>query len=223
MINHGSGRATDPVPAAAGIGTRRVFICVNGILTNPGESDGWTDRAVTWLHIRTEARAEKFEYACGALTRRLRQQWRAEAISRMANFYFLAGYEVSLVGHSNGCDLIARVLALRDHRFRSVHLFAAAADWQPFSLALHVGRVGRVHLYVSARDRALQLAGVTRVLGGWAGLGYGSLGREVPAAALANPAVTVTRHDDYGHGTWFERGDRFEATMQLILTHESAF
>mgnify|MGYP000872942036 CR=1 FL=1 len=35
--------------------------------------------------VRTAGKAEKFEYATGALTRRLRQQWRAEAIARMAS------------------------------------------------------------------------------------------------------------------------------------------
>lgn len=199
---------------------RHVCICVNGILTNPGESDGWTDRAVTWLQTRTSARAEKFEYACGAILRRLRQQQRAEAISRMCGFYFAAGFSVSLIGHSNGCDLIARVLELTPQRFARVHLFAAAADWAPFAYALHMGRVDRVALYVSANDRALRLGHLSRRLLGWLGLGYGNLGCVVPAAAEANPQVTVSRHDDYGHSTWFERGDRFEATMQLLLANE---
>jgi hypothetical protein len=196
----------------------RVFICVNGILTAPGDSDGWTDRAVTWLHTRTAFRAEKFEYACGAITRRLRQQWRAEAIARMTDFYFRASYDVNFVGHSNGCDLIARVMALRpDAEFGSVHLFAAATDWS----ALEGAQFRRAFLYVSANDRALQLAGLTRRLGGWAGLGYGTLGREVPAVASTDPRVAVARRDDFGHSTWFERGERFETTMQLLTLHEN--
>ncbi|HEX2862167.1 MAG TPA: hypothetical protein VHN79_11030 [Lacunisphaera sp.] len=201
-------------------GALRVFICVNGILTLPDESEGWTDRAVTWLHTHTDFRAEKFEYACGAITRRLRQQWRAQAIAKMCAYYFSAGYEVSLVGHSNGCDLIARVLALVAGHIRSVHLFAAAADWQPFSLALHLNRVARVHLYVSDADRALLFAGLSRNLLGWLGLGYGDLGRTVPAAALRHPKARVNRNDTYGHSSWFERGTRFEATMNLLISHE---
>lgn len=202
---------------------RRVFICINGILSDPGASDGWTDRAVTWLHLHTEHRAEKFEYASGALLRRLRQQARAEAIARMCEFYFSAGcWEVVLIGHSNGCDLIARVLALCPGRhFRSVHLFAAAAEWAPFSVALHAGRVGRVFIYASRHDRALWWAGLSRKLGRWAGLGYGNLGREVPAAAEATAGVTVIWRDDYDHSTWFERGLRFEATMQLLRAAEA--
>jgi hypothetical protein len=36
----------------------RVYILINGILNWPGESDGWTDRGVTWLNLHTEAKAE---------------------------------------------------------------------------------------------------------------------------------------------------------------------
>jgi hypothetical protein len=205
------------------LGDRRVVICVNGILTRPGAGDGWTDRSVTWLNTRTTVKAEKFEYACGAITRRWRQKRRAYAIARMVGYYYRAGFAITLVGHSNGCDLIARVIANCERiHFASVHLFAAAADWAPFSLALHAGRVSRVFLYVSANDRALQLAGVSRTLFGWAGLGYGNLGREVPAAAEATAGCTVIRQDEYGHSTWFERGDRFESTMRLLVANEQS-
>lgn len=198
--------------------TPRVFICVNGILNDPGAADGWTDRAVTWLHVHTDHRAEKFEYASSALLRRLRQQQRAEAIARMCGFYFAAGYAVSLIGHSNGCDLIARVLSLLPaDSFRSVHLVAPAADWPDFARARNVARI---FLYVSAHDRALRLAGLSRRLFGWAGLGYGDLGRHVPAQALVDPRVAVARRDDFDHSTWFERGERFETTMQLLTMHE---
>lgn len=198
--------------------SRRVFICVNGILTAPGDSEGWTDRAVTWLHTRTRFHAEKFEYACGPLTRRLRQQWRAEAIAKMCEFYFAADFDVNLVGHSNGCDLIARVMDLQEDRaFGSVHLFAAATDWG----ALEYANFRRLTLYVSANDRALQVARISRTLGGWAGLGYGDLGRRVPSAAVADPRVAVARRDDFGHSDWFKRGERFETTMQLLTLHEN--
>lgn len=208
----GAGR---PASAVAG---RHVFICVNGILNRPGASDGWTDRAVTWLHINTSAHAEKFEYAAGALTRRWFQQQRAEAIARMCDFYVRAGFSISFIGHSNGCDLIARVLALRPRlEVRSIHLVAAAADWAPFGRALCVGRI---FLYVSANDRALALASLSRDLAGWAGLGYGDLGRDVPAEALQDPRVAVIRRDNFGHSDWWTRGERFETTMQLITVKE---
>lgn len=208
-------------------GSKRVFILVNGILTRPGAADGWTDRGVTWLHTHTPHRAEKFEYACGALTRRLRQDDRAAAIARMCGFYFLAGFEVSLVGHSNGCDLIARVIRRVDRRgFLSVHLFAAAADASDFIELLEARtadrfRIGQLFLYVSANDRALQLAGVSKTLFGWAGLGYGDLGRRVPIELGGHPRVLVHQDDSQRHSTWLARGRQFESTMQLLMEHET--
>lgn len=201
--------------------TKRVFILVNGILTNPGATDGWTDRGVTWLNLHTEGKAEKFEYACGALTRRLRQQQRAEAIARMCAFYQDDDYYITLIGHSNGCDLISRVLKLIRHTpDTNVHLFAPAADADVFERAADQW-LQRVCLYVSANDQALKWGGYTRKLFGWAGLGYGSLGREVPASFEQNQRCAVTRRDDYGHSTWFERGENFESTMRLLLENES--
>lgn len=197
---------------------KRVFICVNGILNRPGDSEGWTDRAVTWLHTRTRFHAEKFEYAAFMLTRRIRQQARAEAIARMTDYYFAAGFDVNFVGHSNGCDLIARVMALRPQReFGHLHLFAAATEWT----ALAPSRFRHATLYVSAGDRALRLARLTRTLGGWAGLGYGDLGRIVPPEAAADPRVAVVRRDDLDHSDWLRRGERFETTMQLLTIHEN--
>jgi hypothetical protein len=61
---------------------------------------------------------------------------------------------------------------------------------------------------------------MSRDLFGWAGLGYGTLGLHVPAWCTTNPRCTVHRRDDYGHSTWFERGEKFETTMQLVLSHE---
>src|SRR5690349_9963280 len=70
----GSSASSSPV--------RRVYLFINGIHVRPGDAEGWCDRAVTWTHIKTEARAEKFEYATWAVTRWLHQQERAEKFAR---------------------------------------------------------------------------------------------------------------------------------------------
>lgn len=200
---------------------KHVFILVNGILNLPGGSDGWCDRGVTWLHLNTASRAEKFEYAAGPLTRRLWQQQRAEAIARMVGYYCRAGFAISLVGHSNGCDIIARVIATTAADFASAHLFAAAADGADFEWPIGIN-LERLFLYVSANDRALQLAALSKRLFGWAGLGYGDLGRKVPdSLGTYSRCVRVERRDDYGHSTWFERGEKFETTMRLLLENEN--
>ncbi len=200
----------------------RAFVFVNGIINWPGAHDGWTDRAVTWTNCCSPHKAEKWEYAAGAITRRLLQQDRAIKIATMMRYYEAAGFDVVLVGHSNGGDIIARVLALRNgepwyfqHQVRSAHLFAPAADAADFRRALKDGDLARLFIYGSANDRALQLAGVSRTLFGWAGLGYGTLGL-APEPFADLPNVIVTRRDDYGHSDWFNKGDNFESTMLAL-------
>lgn len=202
-----------------------VFICINGINTLPGDSEGWTDRAVTWLHLHTESCAEKWEYAAGALTRRLRQAARAEAIARMADFYFTAGWEVSFIAHSNGCDLVARVLELLaplERHVRSAHLFAPAADEIDFVQALQAGRLGQCWVYGSSNDGALRLAEISRRLFGWAGLGYGCMGLGLSLDATMQPRMHFITENGYGHSTWFARGAIFDRTMRRIREHEAA-
>jgi hypothetical protein len=203
---------------------RTAWICVNGILTNPGDAEGWTDRAVTWLNLHTAGKAEKFEYAAGALTRRLRQAWRAEAIARMASFYIRGGYDVVLIGHSNGADLIERVLPLLwPATVKSVHLFAPACDGHALAHALIEGaQLGTLHLYGSANDRALRVAHLSQKLFGWLGLGYGDLGLNVDEFAGRTPNAYAHRDDRQNHSSWFERGESFERTMRQIIANESA-
>jgi pimeloyl-ACP methyl ester carboxylesterase len=203
--------------------TPRTFVFVNGILARSGDHDGWTDRAVTWTNTNTVYKAEKWEYTAGALTRRLFQQERAEKIATMVAFYQRAGYEVVLVGHSNGCDIIARVLALRcaeawyfSSPIRSAHLFAPAADAADFQRALDEGDLQGLHIYGSANDKALKAGSISRTLFGWAGLGYGSLGLMNDATFLLDPRVAFIDREDFGHSDWFEKGARFESTMSMI-------
>lgn len=202
-----------------------VFICVNGVLTRPGDAEGWTDRAVTWLQTQFPSqpvKAEKFEYASGVITRRLRQAARAAAIAKMVGYYHRAGFRLVLVGHSNGCDLIARVLELVAAPINSAHLFAAAAEGEDFARALKERRLGVLHLYGSRHDKALKLAALSRALLGWAGLGYGSLGREATEFVQAHDDGRVFDHSDhdFGHSDWWERGDNFERTMRQLVVNE---
>lgn len=196
------------------------YICINGILTNPGDAEGWTDRAVTWLNLHTPGKAEKFEYAAGPLTRRLRQDWRAQAIARMAGFYITAGYEVQLIAHSNGGDLTERVLDLLwPAQIQAAHLFAPACDGKRLAHALEVGQLGHLALYGSPNDLALRGAAVSGRLLRWIGLGYGDLGRRVAAFAAEHPRTVAHEDPTKGHGTWFARGENFERTMRLIVGH----
>jgi pimeloyl-ACP methyl ester carboxylesterase len=199
--------------------TRTCFIAINGIRTNPGDADGWTDRFVTWINTRLPdgVVAEKFEYACSALLRGLKQRQRADEIAKKVGCYRRAGYRVVLVGHSNGCDLIARVLEACGAEIDAAHLISPAADEEDFAEAIREGLIRRIHIYGSKNDAALKFARATRPLIGWLGLGYGSLGLRGPEFEKLFPEVVHAHADDTcGHSTWFQRGPRFEALMQAI-------
>lgn len=219
---------------------RHVLVFINGILAAPGDSEGWTDRAVTWSHLHTPFRAEKLEYFTGALTRRLFQQGRAEKFARMLERYAAAGFTFSLVGHSNGCDLILRIARILagSRTIRHVHLVAAACEANFSAMGglndlLLDGAVGRVQAYCSRADRALAFARVTSALLGPFGLGYGSLGLVGPLDVRddVRERVSVIDRPGYGHSTWFAdewdaspsvapRHTPFEATMRSIADFE---
>ncbi len=204
---------------------RTCYIAINGIRANPGDADGWTDRFVTWINTRLPdgVVAEKFEYYTSALLRLMRQRQRADEISKKVGYYRRAGYRLVLVGHSNGCDLIARVLEACGAEIDAAHLISPAADEEDFAEAIREGLIRCIHIYGSRHDGALRFAAATRPLIGWLGLGYGSLGLRGREFAELFPEVVQDHSDDScGHSTWLQRGPRFEALMQDISRNDLA-
>lgn len=204
---------------------RTVYISINGILTWPGDANGWTDRFVTWMHIHAKGfvQAEKFEYWTTALTRNFGQARRTDQIVWKIGFYRRAGYRVVLVGHSNGCDLIARVLDVIGQEVDAVHLFSPATHGAIFDDAISNRVVRRIHIYGSRNDGALKFARFTYPLIGWCGLGYGSLGLSGREFAADHPGIVEDHSNDkYGHSGWFTRGAVFEDTMKLFLANDEA-
>lgn len=205
---------------------RTVFICINGIRAKPSDPRGWTDEFVTSLNIDSPewVQAEKFEYYTSALLRFWGQKKRAGELVRKINLYLNSGYRVVLVGHSNGCALIAEALDL-GVRIDAAHLFAAAAFEDDFIAAIEGRLVRRLHLYGSADDAALKAASVTSgflkfiSFGAW---GYGSLGLSGKQLEEKYPAV-VKDHSrkGYGHSTWFLTGAHYSSTMSLLLQNEA--
>jgi hypothetical protein len=203
-----------------------VFICINGIKTRPGRDDGWTDRAVTELMTQGLGRklpiyAEKYEYFTLASTRRFRQQARAAAIAAIVHAWCWRGAHIVLVAHSNGGDLAERVIELCPYvPFKSVHLFAPAADGEILSRALANGQVGHAYLHGQTNDPALKLGRISRRLLGWAKLGYGDLGLRVKAFAEANFRCTADESDAADHGIWLEPGSPFRCTINQMIERE---
>lgn len=211
---------------------RTVIVFVPGILSWPGTAEGWTDRAVTWTHGHTDARAEKFEYWSGIIFRRLRQDWRAAHLANLLSFYHSFGYQsVNLVGHSNGCDVILRALRKSPQNVDSIHFVAPACDTNEACSMFRYLRLRRflrkVVVYIGGADRAMNVARKTfGILKLWH-LGYGTMGATPPAEIetalnFAGVLNSVVYEPDYEHGTWFhddreiEPLDPFTKTMKHI-------
>ena len=201
--------------------TPTIIICINGIRTKPGRTDAWTDELAAALNMRTppHVKTATFEYYTTALFRWVGQRRRAAELARRCRQYAAQGFRIVLIGHSNGCDLIARVLNA-GVEIHSAHLFAAAAFERDFTRAIAEGMVGRLHLYGSPNDAVLKKAIWSERIGGRLGLGYGSLGLRGPAFAELHPQH-VRDHSIpvYGHSTWFTKGALFEKTVALIMRH----
>ena len=188
--------------------SRTAYICIPGIMANPSWQDGWTDRAVEWIHDAGNAgeTAEKFEYYASFWGRRLGQAKRATSLATLLNKRL--NRRVVLTGHSNGTDIICRALALGGHA-AVVNLVAPACErdfWRNgLNEALRQRRVEKVNVWISGHDVPMKLALWSKRLLGWAGLGYGTLGIDGPAniAADVNPSVNIITKPDWQHGTYW--------------------
>lgn len=207
-----------------------VYFVINGIHTNPGKANAWTDEAVTWLNLNTppHVKAEKYEYFTTAVTRWWKQGKRARELATKALAYQQAGTQVRLIGHSNGCDLIARVILQRYKaepnepavRVHAAHLIAPAAKDEDFAIIAHDSLARQIHIYGSRNDKALQAATLSQKALGWLGLGFGSLGLRGAELEQRYPArVQDHSRDHYGHSTWVG-GLALTGTLTEILQND---
>jgi hypothetical protein len=187
---------------------RRLFLFVPGILYRPAGVDGWTDLACAWVCRETPHLADRYEYCSGALTRFAGQEKRVSDLAKMLD-RLPEDLDVTAVGHSNGCDLLTRLLREHDRpRFSSLHLIAAATpcsfDENGLNVALVRRRVGDLYLYGSTGDTALWWGEKTKQWFGWSGLGYGGLGRYGPKdmARQVWDRVHADWRNDLGHSDW---------------------
>jgi predicted alpha/beta hydrolase family esterase len=199
---------------------RRLFLFVPGILYHPAGVDGWADLAVAWVHRNTPHYADRYEYRSGALTRFAGQKKRVEDLAKMLG-RLPADVDVTAVGHSNGCDLLVRLVREhKDVRLSSLHLIAAATERNfarnGLNDALASGRIEDLYLYGSRKDQALYWGQASKNLFGWLGLGYGGLGRYGPTGLVRESwgRVHSMWDDSFGHSTWLA-GVHFDETMRL--------
>ena len=126
---------------------KKVLVVINGILNRPGKCDAWTDEAVDWANIHSDYKAIKLEYWTGPLTRRLCQQSKARHYATIIQKYLSRGWAVTIAAHSNGADLVIRILNLLPHaHFHKIHLFAGAAEYRQHFGPRHQGKtkLGRI-------------------------------------------------------------------------------
>lgn len=198
--------------------SKTTFIFVNGILTNPESVDSWTDRAEQWIDANTDAKATKMEYRAGALTRRLYQNKRVRNLQTICKRYL--GQKIVLVAHSNGGDIVQRLINKGMPKINEIHLIASAseADFKKngFNRALKHGNLDKITVYVSPIDSALKKARWSTRIFGWLGLGYGYLGLVGPKNVEDSIKDKVKVISDLlDHSQWFSK-KFFERTMETI-------
>ena len=199
--------------------SRSVAIFVNGILTFPGNTRDWNYRAVVWTQVKKDGHAQAVEYFCGPIGRAFGQRKRAAKIGELLLAY--QGWDITLVGHSNGCDVILTALnsALIYPTIKAVHFVSAAcqADFNRNGLndALENGNIGKVCVYRGGKDWALKVA--SGIVGRC--LGYGVLG--LTGALSVAPAVSDRVGEilwpEFGHGDCFQP-EHFEQTMKHFFS-----
>lgn len=199
---------------------QRVQIYVPGILTMPGDARNWCGRAVTWTHLRTGFYAEKVEYySTPLLGRLLFQKQRAQKLLTVLHYYMDKQWDIALIGHSNGCDVILDALKLDSWPvIKAVHLVAGAceADFKKNGLndALLRDRVENVFVYVAGEDQAMRYART------WIGksMGYGTLGLDgyKNVDERVQDRVGELTWEGFGHSQCWE-DNHFDATMTHLV------
>lgn len=203
----------------------KAFLLINGIDTFPGCSKNWNGRGVTWVHTNKLARpllarAEKIEYWCSPVGRAFGQRDRCEKLYRTLQFY--AGWDVTVVGHSNGAAVALEMMRDFPGFARIAHLAlvcgACESNFHKSGLNdwLEQGSVGRVTVCVAGRDVPLRLAHSlpARLLG----YGVMGLGHDLHVRPSVRDRVTVVRGGrwaEYGHSTCWE-DQNLDDTMGML-------
>ncbi len=191
---------------------KRFYLFINGINTNIGDLWGWQYRAERWVEYRTDDDADCYTYHVRTTTRWLHQ---AEHVRKAKDLFVGWGdfdCERVLVGHSNGCEIIRRLLV--DYPSLAVdyvHMVAPAVDVDFEKNGLNDALEGRVRLkqltiHCSQSDRALKHARNTKWIrwfnSKW---GYGHLGLTGPENVRSSVynQVNTTWYEGFDHATYF--------------------
>jgi pimeloyl-ACP methyl ester carboxylesterase len=204
---------------------KKVYIFINGIFNWPSRPDEWTDRAVTWTHTKTHHYAEKIEYFTTIINPGKLRSIRAKKISRMIEFYDKENWDLVMVGHSNGCEMILKILEDTGRSAESIHLISAACDedfgTNGLNQKLMDNRIGKIHLYGSNEDYVLKLASYCNWLANIFALNYGLLGLNGPKNIEDSVKDRVLDHSNnsMGHSGW-TREKNVYTTIKNIMVND---
>lgn len=201
---------------------RTAIIVVNGILTDPRRDNAWTDTSVDWFntHCHNPVVTTSYEYNADIVFGKLGQSHRVKAIIERVKEYHRHGDRIILIGHSNGCDIIAKVL--HEVHVDEAHLISPATDEKEIELGIAMNNVNHVHIYGSTRDMALKIGAQLSRFITFGLLGYGSLGLRGPALAAKWPGVVHDySNNSFGHSTWITPRESLINTLRFIAYNSS--
>jgi predicted alpha/beta hydrolase family esterase len=204
------------------------YYFINGINTNIGNLWGWQHRAERHVESKTDDDADCYLYEVKTLTRWLEQSKHV----RLATQIFAGWADLQcrrvLVAHSNGCEIVRRMLVEEPAlAVDEVHMIAPAVEHDFERNGLNEALVGRVRLkkfviYASKSDGALQWAKKTYWVhwlnSKW---GYGWLGLVGPENVNPHLSKTVRTvwHPGFDHGDYFV-DPNFDRLMRSIMGGE---
>lgn len=200
---------------------KTIYLLVCGINTIPSSSENWTGRGVTYIMKNSPHKAEKIEYLCGPIGRAFGQKNRVNKLLKTLEFY--DGWNIILIGHSNGCSVITEMIKTHDNwpNITHIHLIAGASegdfDKNNFNESLKNERIGKISIYICGKDFMLKLART------WIGkfLKYKTLGLHGAYQVddeIEGKVKTFRNLPwlNYGHSDcWSD--ENFEETMKLFI------
>lgn len=200
---------------------RTVYIFIPGILTKNGDVLGWAKDACRYTQIYTPHLCDRFDYfTLPLISRRMFQGGRARLVAEMIRQW--NDCRIVLVGHSNGCDIICRILKQYAIKIHQVHLISGATDCDckenGINEALKGNLLGSAYIYCSLNDDILR--DLAKGLTGWLkpiGLGYGWVGYGGPTEidCSVRDRVHIIRDDLQNHTSWLS--NEFMETMERIM------
>lgn len=199
-----------------------IYLYEHGINSVPSSWRDWVNRAIAYTHLKTDFRAQSLFYFTTALTVFVRERSRSRAFADLLLKYAKAGWEIHLVGHSNGTRVLLEGLRLANWpAIKNVHLVCGACDcnFERLGLnnALYTGKIEKAFVYRGAKDWAMKIENTMpgkfifnipdRPLG---------LSGPTNVRQSLKEVVVETVWPDYGHSDcWLPAN--FEKTMQCFL------